>query len=179
MKGWWGEEKRIGERIWVFSFKKTSCKNKVIHRKLVCFGSLVPMRMPEVSVVGPFICMLEPTMVGKLRFLRMPVFSWMPPMALVTAGQPSGRLSGARPPGTRPLTGPCAPQRRGPWSSVKGGADACPELTTLAIPNLLTLSTRLRLETDTSVWLSLFLMFFLFLTSFRIELAGFEARKLS
>lgn len=159
-----------------FLFKKTSCKNKVLHRKLVCFGSLVPMRIPEVRDVGPFICMLEPTMVGKLRFLRMPVFSWM---ALVTAGQPKGRPSGARPPGTRALTGPCAPQRRGPWSSVKGGADVCPTLTTLAIPNLLTLSTRLRLETDTSVWLSLFLMFFLFLTSFKIELAGFEAKKLS
>jgi len=109
------------------------------------------MRIPEVRDVGPFIWMLEPTIVGKLRFLRMPVFSWMPPMALVTAGQPSGRVSGARPPGTSALPDPCAPQTRGPWSSVKGGAGTCPELTTLAIPNLLTLSTRLRLETDTSV----------------------------
>lgn len=47
------------------------------------------------------------------------------------------------------------------------------------MPNRLTLSTRLRLETDTSVWLSLFLMFFFSLTSFRMELAGLEAKKLS
>lgn len=55
---------------------------------------------------------------------------------------------------------------------------ARPEFTALATPNLLTLSTRLRLETDTSVWLSLLRTGFFSLTSLRMELAGLEARKL-
>lgn len=45
------------------------------HRKLVCLGSLAPIKMPEVRVPGAFICMLDPTMVGKLRFRRMPPLS--------------------------------------------------------------------------------------------------------
>ena len=149
------------------------------HRKLVCLGSLAPIKMPEVSVTGAFICMLDPTMVGKLRFRRMPLLSWSPPMALVTVGHPRGRPSGTRPLGTRACAGPGGPQRRGPWSSVKAGTWARPEFTTLATPNLLTLSTRLRLETDTSVWLSLLRTAFFSLTSLRMELAGLEARKLS
>lgn len=120
------------------------------HRKLVCLGSLAPIKMPEVRATGAFICMLDPTM-GKLRFLRMPLLSCSPPMALVTVGHLSGRPSGPRPPGTRACAGPGGPQRRGPWSSVKVGMWARPEFTTPATPNLLTLSTRLRLETDTSV----------------------------
>lgn len=149
------------------------------HRKLVCLGSLAPIKMPEVRVTGAFICMLDPTMVGKLRFRRMPLLSCSPLMALVTVGHPRGRPSGTRPPGTRAWAGPGGPQRRGPCSSVKVGTWARPEFTTLATPNLLTLSTRLRLETDTSVWLSLLRTFFFSLTSLRMELAGLEARKLS
>lgn len=149
------------------------------HRRLVCLGSLAPIKMPEVSVTGAFICMLDPTMVGKLRFRRMPLLSWSPPMALVTVGHPRGSPSGTRPPGTRACAGPGGPQRRGPWSSVKVGTWARPEFTTLATPNLLTLSTRLRLDTDTSVWLSLLRTTFFSLTSLRMELAGLEARKLS
>lgn len=134
--------------------------------------------MPEARVTGAFICMLDPTMVGKLRFRRMPLWSCSPPMALLTTGHPRGRPSGTRPPGTRAGAGPGGPQR-GPSSSVKVGTWARPEFTTLATPNLLTLSTRLRLETDTSVWLSLLRTFFFSLTSLRMELAGLEARKLS
>lgn len=84
------------------------------HRKLVCLGSLAPIKMPEVRVTGAFICMLDPTMVGKLRFRRMPLLSGSLPMALVTAGHPRGRPSGTRPPGTRTCAGPGGPQRRGP-----------------------------------------------------------------
>lgn len=136
------------------------------HRKLVCLGSLAPIKMPEVRITGALICTLDPTMVGKLRFRRMPL------------GHPSGRPSGTRPPGTRACAGPVGPQRRGPCSSVKVGIWARPEFTTLATPNLLTLSTRLRLETDTSVWLSLLRTGLFSLTSLKIELAGLEARKL-
>lgn len=149
------------------------------HRKLVCLGSLAPIKMPEVRVTGAFICMLDPTMVGKLRLRRMPLLSCRPPMALETVLHPRGSPSGPRPLGTKPGTGPGCPQRRGPGSSVKVGTWARPEFTTLATPNLLTLSTRLRLETDTSVWLSLLRTLFFSLTSLRMELAGLEARKLS
>lgn len=135
------------------------------HRKLVCLGSLAPIKMPEVRITGALICTLDPTMVGKLRFRRMPL------------GHRRDRPSGTRPPGTRACAGPVAPQRRGPWSSVKVGICARPEFTTLATPSLLTLSTRLRLETDTSVWLSLLRRCFFSLTSLRMELAGLEARK--
>lgn len=170
-----GEEREVGASL-VSSRGRASSQP---HRKLVCLGSLAPIKMPEVSVTGAFICMLDPTMVGKLRFRRMPLLSWSPPMALVTVGHPRGRPSGTRPLGTRACAGPGGPQRRGPWSSVKVGTWARPEFTTLATPNLLTLSTRLRLETDTSVWLSLLRTAFFSLTSLRMELAGLEARKLS
>lgn len=59
------------------------------HRKLLCLGTLAPIKMPEVRMTGALICTLDPTIVGKLRFRRMPL------------GHPRVRPSGSGPPGTR------------------------------------------------------------------------------
>ena len=52
-----GEEREAGASL-VSSRGRASSQP---HRKLVCLGSLAPIKMPEVSVTGAFICMLDPT----------------------------------------------------------------------------------------------------------------------